>query len=183
MHASSPSRLPSPPPTHTKHTHTNHTHSPRPHLHQLLLVRRLQLLPGRRQERATGVIHQIQRQPAARLPVAGRIQQLQPRDAPVKHARAALRVDVALAVARQARDDAHAVGGQEFRQVLLAGLQEDRQVAAVDDGEGRGVGPQRARATDEAPAGAGGRGWGVNASAALSCVMPYRPQGAAAASI
>ena len=45
---------------------------------------------------------------------------------------AALRVDVLRAVARQARDDLDAVGGEERGQVLLCRLQEHRQVAAID---------------------------------------------------
>jgi hypothetical protein len=138
-------------------------HRPRAgaHLQQILPVGRLELLPRRRQERAARVVHQVELQARARRAVARGVEQPQALDRALEDAGTALRVDVGGRVARQARDDAHAVGGEERGQVLLAGLEQDGQVAAVDDCQGAGVRSQRAHARDEAPGGGEQEGRGA----------------------
>ena len=54
-------------------------------------------------------------------------------DAAVENASPALLLHVFEAVAGQAGDDVDALLGEKCRRVFLAGLEEDREVAAVDD--------------------------------------------------
>src|SRR5262245_15623548 len=100
---------------------------------QLAAVVGLELLLWRRQVRAHGIVDQVEPERRSRRPVAEAVQQAQDADAALEHSRPALRVDVLRAVARQARDDLDAVRNQERGQVLVSGLEQHRQVAAVDD--------------------------------------------------
>ena len=99
---------------------------------QLALVVGLKLRLLGRQHGALRVVDQVDHPARARLAVAERIELLQAPDALVEHALAALAVDPLDRVARHRCDHLHALGGQEMSQVFLAGLEQDRQVAAVD---------------------------------------------------
>ncbi len=101
-------------------------------LEQLALVVRLERDLIGRQHRALRVVDQVQHQAGARATVAERVELLERRDALVEHPLAALAIDVVDRVARQRGDDLDALAGEELREVLLAGLEQDRQVAAVD---------------------------------------------------
>eukprot|EP00754_Rhynchopus_humris_P001735 Rhum_TRINITY_DN10995_c0_g2::Rhum_TRINITY_DN10995_c0_g2_i1::g.41701::m.41701 len=101
-------------------------------LQQLLLVRRLQRLLLRRQEGAQRVVHEVQRQPRARLAVPGGVELLQALDRGVEHAFAPLCVDVLRRVARHRRHHLDAVLCEEGRRVLVPLQRQHRQVAPVD---------------------------------------------------
>ncbi len=97
------------------------------------LVVRLELLLRRRQRRALRVVDEVEDEAAALGGVAERVQPLEALDASFVDPFAALPVDQLRRVARQRGRDLDFVFRQEGIQVLLAGLAEDGQVAAVDD--------------------------------------------------
>ncbi len=70
--------------------------------------------------------------PRAVAAIAERVECLQAADGGVEHALAALAVDIVLEVAGHRGDDLDLLGGEKLRQVLLARLLQDGQVAAVD---------------------------------------------------
>ena len=61
------------------------------------------------------------------------VEHLQRSDARVENTVAALRVHVFRLVARHRRDDLDFVFRQKFREAIVRGLQQDREIAAVDD--------------------------------------------------
>ena len=87
---------------------------------------------GRRQRRALRVVDQAEPKARRFVAVAQGIERLQCHDAALEHAVTALPVNVAGRVARQRRDDFHALIRQKLRQVLLPRLGKNGQVAAVD---------------------------------------------------
>src|SRR6266480_6236255 len=96
-----------------------------------------------RQRRSLRVIHETERQTRA---VAERVETLERTNARLVHALAALPVDQLLGVAGKRGDDLDALGGEELREIPLAGLFENGEIAAVDD-----VRAERAGALDELP--------------------------------
>mmetsp|Transcript_26182 Transcript_26182/g.67338 ORF Transcript_26182/g.67338 Transcript_26182/m.67338 type:complete len:422 (-) Transcript_26182:24-1289(-) len=101
-------------------------------LEQLYLVRVLQRGLRRSEEGAAGVVDQVQLEAGALHAVARRVEALQAQDAAIKDASPALRVHVGLRVARQAGHHVHLVVGEELHEVLLPGLQQHSEVAAVE---------------------------------------------------
>ena len=87
---------------------------------------------GRRQRRALRVVDQAEPKARRFVAVAQGIERRQCHDAALEHAVTALPVNVAGRVARQRRDDFHALIRQKLRQVLLPRLGKNGQVAAVD---------------------------------------------------
>ena len=81
------------------------------------------------------VVYEVQLQRAPVDPIAAFVQNLEGGDAPPEYLVAPLRVDVVLEVAGEGGDDVHLVLSQELAEVSLIRLQEDGQVAAVDDVE------------------------------------------------
>ncbi len=109
-------------------------------LQQFALVVGLQRALRRRQRRALWVVDQVQYQPAAFLPVAQGIELLQAGDAAVEHAIAALAVHVRGRVAGQRGRHFHSLLGEEGRQIVLARLGKDGEIAAVDHPHAHGAG-------------------------------------------
>ena len=88
-----------------------------------------------RQVHSGWVVHQVKYERGPVDPVAPLVQNLEGGDAPPEDLVAPLRVDVVLEVAGEGGDDVHLVLSQELAEVSLIRLQEDGQVAAVDDVE------------------------------------------------
>ena len=100
---------------------------------KVCLVFLLQFLLPRRQERAQGIIDQVQGKPAAGPAVAQVVEPAQGGNALREHSLAALPVHVLLRVARQGGDDLHALPRQEPRQVLESRFLQYGEIAAVND--------------------------------------------------
>ena len=86
-----------------------------------------------RQVHPSRVVDQIQLQRAPVDPIAAFVQNLEGGDAPPEDLVAPLCIHVVLEVAGEGGDDVHLVLSQELAEVSLIRLQEDGQVAAVDD--------------------------------------------------
>ena len=109
-------------------------------LSQVFLVGRLELLLRGRQVHSGRVVHEIQPERAGSVPVvvdpvSPLVQHAEGGDAPPEDLVAPLSIDVVLEVAGEGGDDVHLVVRQELAEVALLRLQEDGQVAAVDDVE------------------------------------------------
>ena len=99
---------------------------------ELVLVARLELGLGRRQERADRVVDEVQHERRVRPPVAERVQAPERVDALFEDAGPALLLDVLRGVAGKAGDHLDLVRREELRQLLHPRLEEHGQVAAVD---------------------------------------------------
>ena len=84
------------------------------------------------QHGALWVVDEVEHQPGGRVTVAQRIERLQALDAALKHAVTTLPVHIGGRITGQRRDHIHPLVGQKLRQVGLAGLGQDGEVAAVN---------------------------------------------------
>jgi two-component system LytT family response regulator len=100
----------------------------------------LERLLGRRQRRALGVVDEIQQETAVAGRVAEFVEALQAADAGGIDALAALRVDVVLEIAGQRRGDLDALLRQELGEILVAGLEQNGEVAPVDHAHAHAAG-------------------------------------------
>ena len=100
---------------------------------EFAFVVRFELCLRGRQAGALGVVDQVEQQTGTLAAVTQRIEFLQRPDAFFEHALAALAVDVVGGITGQRRHHLHALGGKKLRQAFLSGLEQDSQIAAVDD--------------------------------------------------
>src|SRR5258706_11990720 len=110
------------------------------------LVIRLELFLRGRERSLLRVVDEVEREAGAPRSVAERVETLQRTNTRLVHAFAALPVDQLLGVAGKRGDDLDAPGGKELCEILLAGLFENGEIAAVDY-----VRAERASALDELP--------------------------------
>src|SRR6266705_2362781 len=110
------------------------------------LVVRLEVFLRGRQRSSLRVVHEVEREMRALHAVAERIQALERADARFVYALAALPVDQFFGIAGKRVDDLDTLGGEELREILLAGLFENGEIASVDH-----VSAERAGAPDELP--------------------------------
>ncbi len=101
--------------------------------HQLAPVIRLQRALRGRQHRPLWVVDEVEHQARPFLSVTQRVERLQPRDAPVEHPIAALPVHVGRGIAGQGGGDFDPLLCQKGRQIGLARLRQDGQIASIND--------------------------------------------------
>ena len=99
---------------------------------QFPLVIGFQFGLGRRQERAYRIVNQVQRKISIDA-ITERIQELQRLDAPFEDAFAALRINIIRRVTRHRRDNLDSVPGQKIGEIFVAGLEQNGEIATIDD--------------------------------------------------
>ena len=102
---------------------------------KVMLNTSLQPVLRGRQVHSGWVVHQVKSERGPVDPVAPLVQNLEGGDTPPEDLVAPLCIHVVLEVAGEGGDDVHLVLSQELAEVSLIRLQEDGQVAAVDDVE------------------------------------------------
>src|SRR5207253_8537646 len=87
---------------------------------ELALVVRLECALGWRQARALGVVDKIYDESDVLAAISQRVEAVQATNARLEDTLAALPIDVLLEVARQRRDDLHALAGEKLGEPLLS---------------------------------------------------------------